>query len=211
MWDYLSMLGPAPCWGCKGVVNSVLAIIWSGVWMTKPISSMSLFLQFLKLSEHGLPIKFIFDRCHHSLAVVTPVKYKCDSKDLKFTYVKSNRSFLEKSMSGALVTQPLGNLAGGSLCEYYLSFKSAVELIYRDQQPSQVCLLTIIIFWACMDWNKWICVTGAKYRDVLAGKQGKSEGFDSCDRPSDLTQIGFKSSIFQPVWPWNLMDDPKKQ
>ena len=31
----------------------------------------------------------------------------------------------------------------------------------------------------------------------LVGKQGKSEGFDSCDRPSNLTQIGFKSSIFQ--------------
>ena len=29
-------------------------------------------------------------------------------------------------------------------------------------------------------------------------KQGKSEGFDSCNRPSNLTQIGFKSSIFQP-------------
>ena len=42
-------------------------------------------------------------------------------------------------------------------------------------------------------------------------KQGKSEGFDSCDRPSNLTQTGFKSSIFQPVWPWYLMDDPKKQ
>ena len=41
-------------------------------------------------------------------------------------------------------------------------------------------------------------------------EQGKSEGFDSWDRPSNLTQIGFKSSIFQPVWPWNLMDDPKK-
>ena len=30
-------------------------------------------------------------------------------------------------------------------------------------------------------------------------QQGKSEGFDSCDRPSNLTQTGFKSSIFQPV------------
>ena len=40
-------------------------------------------------------------------------------------------------------------------------------------------------------------------------EQGKSEGFDSCDRPSNLTQIGFKSSIFQPMWPWNLIDDPK--
>ena len=29
-------------------------------------------------------------------------------------------------------------------------------------------------------------------------KQGKSEGFESCDRPSNLTQIGFKWSIFRP-------------
>ena len=29
-------------------------------------------------------------------------------------------------------------------------------------------------------------------------QQGKSEGFDSCDRSSNLTQIGFKSSIFRP-------------
>ena len=42
-------------------------------------------------------------------------------------------------------------------------------------------------------------------------KQGKSEGFDSCDWPSNLTQIGFKSSIFQPVtlkfngWPRKII------
>ena len=41
-------------------------------------------------------------------------------------------------------------------------------------------------------------------------EQGKSEGFDNCDRPSNLTQIGLKSYIFQPLWPWNLMDDLKK-
>ena len=34
-------------------------------------------------------------------------------------------------------------------------------------------------------------------------EQGKSEGFDSCDRPSNLAQIWSKSSIFQPVGPWN--------
>ena len=34
--------------------------------------------------------------------------------------------------------------------------------------------------------------------DLFLPKQGKSEGFESCDRPSTLTQIGFKSSIFQP-------------
>ena len=42
-------------------------------------------------------------------------------------------------------------------------------------------------------------------------KQSKSQGFDSCDQPGNLTQIGLKSSIFQPVLPWNLMDGPKKQ
>ena len=45
--------------------------------------------------------------------------------------------------------------------------------------------VTIII---CITWPQWV-------------KQGKSEGFDSCDRPSNLSRIGFKSLIFQPVWP----------
>ena len=41
-------------------------------------------------------------------------------------------------------------------------------------------------------------------------KQGKSEGFDSCYRLTDLTQIGSKSSIFLSLWPRNLMNDLKK-
>ena len=45
---------------------------------------------------------------------------------------------------------------------------------------------------------------------LLPSEQGKFEGFDSCDRPSNLTEIGFESSIFQPVWPLNLMDDREK-
>ena len=32
-----------------------------------------------------------------------------------------------------------------------------------------------------------------KIRNIFS--QGKSEGFDSCDQPSNLTQIGFKSSL----------------
>ena len=44
---------------------------------------------------------------------------------------------------------------------------------------------------------------------VLLTIQGKSEGFDSCDQPSNFTQIGLKLSIFQPVRPWNLPDDVK--
>ena len=42
-------------------------------------------------------------------------------------------------------------------------------------------------------------------------KRGKSEGFDCCDRPSNLTQIGFKSALFQSVWSWNFIDDTEKQ
>ena len=41
-------------------------------------------------------------------------------------------------------------------------------------------------------------------------EQDKSEGFDSRDQPSNLTQIGFESSIFQPVWPQSFMDDSEK-
>ena len=55
--------------------------------------------------------------------------------------------------------------------------------------------------------------TDRKYHSkscLVAAKQGKSEGFDSCDRPTNLTEIGFESSIFQPVWPRTLMDDPEK-
>ena len=36
-------------------------------------------------------------------------------------------------------------------------------------------------------------------------RQDKSEGFDSCNRPGNLTQIGFTSLIFQPVLLWNLI------
>ena len=44
----------------------------------------------------------------------------------------------------------------------------------------------------------------------VISKQGKSEGFDSCDRPSILTQIGFKSSIFQPCGIEIWLMTPKK-
>ena len=43
-------------------------------------------------------------------------------------------------------------------------------------------------------------------------KQGKSEGFESCDRPSNLTQIGLKSSIVHPcdleIW-WMTLKNNK--
>ena len=53
-------------------------------------------------------------------------------------------------------------------------------------------------------WHHWNALL------KLLLKQGKSERFDSCDRPSNLTQIGFKSSIFQPLWPWKFDEWPRK-
>ena len=45
-----------------------------------------------------------------------------------------------------------------------------------------------------------------EYRGIWQKKsQGKSEGFDSCDRPSNFTHIRFKSLIFHPIWPRNYM------
>ena len=67
----------------------------------------------------------------------------------------------------------------------------------------QVTLVLAMLSWMAFNCE-WILGQPRFYF-----KQGKSEGFDSCNRLSNLTQIGFKSSIFQLVWPWNLMDDPE--
>ena len=54
----------------------------------------------------------------------------------------------------------------------------------------------------------WIGVSCVMDKSIESGncliyfllKQGTSGGFDSCDRPSNLTPIGFKSSICKYVW-----------
>ena len=52
----------------------------------------------------------------------------------------------------------------------------------------------------CLEAGRWAKI-------IIIEEQGKSEGFDSCDRPNNLAKTGFKSLILLPVWPWNLMDD----
>ena len=69
-----------------------------------------------------------------------------------------------------------------------------------------ICFVTISLF--SRNSNRYHFLE-CKICGCLPIEKGISEGFDSCDRTSNLTQIGFKSSIFQPVWPWNSMDDPK--
>ena len=64
--------------------------------------------------------------------------------------------------------------------------------------------------YSILDVGSWVIIANAINDNVSLiaheYEQGKSEGFHSCDRPSNFIQIGFKSSIFQPVWHWNLMD-----
>ena len=92
----------------------------------------------------------------------------------------------------------------------YLKQRNRIDLL--SHSPGRGGWNAIYVMFKHKAW-KIICPqwTGNHSRPALKAKQGKSVGFDSCDRPSNLTQIGFKSSIFQPTWPWNLMDDLKKQ
>ena len=67
---------------------------------------------------------------------------------------------------------------------------------------TQICDLSFLHWY--LGWKSLHCIVPD---ESLQYKQGKSEWCDSCDRPSNVTQVGFKSSIFRRVWPSNLMDD----
>ena len=56
-------------------------------------------------------------------------------------------------------------------------------------------------------WANVLLYQSAIISGPILKNMGQSKGFDGCDLSSNLTQIGFKSSINQPVWPWNLMND----
>ena len=51
-----------------------------------------------------------------------------------------------------------------------------------------------ISWWVLNNWNHfhwlYMCLNVLFFHNAY---QGKSEGFDNCDRPSNLNQIGFKS------------------
>ena len=70
------------------------------------------FPKFSALSKHMLTIGYhvyIFDRCRHSSAAVAPVKYKCDSNNLRVTFTRSNILLTEKLKNGTLVTPTPGD------------------------------------------------------------------------------------------------------
>ena len=80
-----------------------------GVGVTMRISSVPLFFfQCCQNTRYLLNITFIFDRCRRSSAAVAPVKYKCDSNNLRRTFARSKILLTEKLTKGALVTPTLG-------------------------------------------------------------------------------------------------------
>ena len=129
--------------------------------------------------------------------------------------------------AGILLIGPLGTYFSEISIEIHtLSFmKMCWKMISEKWRPFYLCLNAVqfhpfvVYFLLCLSLLSLHCVltehsvtaTVAWWYPVeFHNKQGKSEGFDSCDRPSNLAQIWSKSSIFQPVWPWNLMDDLEK-
>ena len=88
--------------------------IWhrQGVGDTKPFPPFRYFPNFSALSNthYLLKITFIFDKCRSSSATVAPVKYKCESNDLRDTFARSKTLLTETLTNGALVTpQPWYN------------------------------------------------------------------------------------------------------
>ena len=85
--------------------------MYSGVGVTKPISSVPLFSEFfiiVKKTRWLLNITFIFGRYRRSSAAVIRVKYESDSKNLTGTFARSKFVLLEKLTTGALVTPTPG-------------------------------------------------------------------------------------------------------
>ena len=109
--------------------------------------------------------------------------------------------------------------------QWYISFRKGIKfgqnLILLTKSTLSILSLNNLIL-LLLNWdewshpcnwysiNQWLTGNGFRPKIPIDHQQGKSEGFDSCDRPSNLTQIGFESSIFQPVWPLKFNGWPRK-
>ena len=116
----------------------------------------------------------------------------------------SKRGLLCQSVSSHGIYPVLGEYSGYSARSAIGKFISS-DSYYNDTSLTIILINYTVINLCCA--LLYPCVTFCCVEPIHRIKQGKSVGFDSCDRPSNLTQIGFKSSIFRLVWLWNLMDD----
>ena len=84
-------------------------------------------------------LQYMFRRCHRSSTAATPVKYKCDSRNLTDTFARSKIVLVEELANGTLVTP------NPELCimrSYMVSFR-----IYQTYYPSYFTNFT-----QCIDW-----------------------------------------------------------
>ena len=78
-----------------------------------------------------------------------------------------------------------------------IALTCTINMLADDDITSESPTVSLALMSVGLKLTTW---TKKLFYDIQRiSEQGKSEGFDSCDRPSNLTQIGFKSSIFQPV------------
>ena len=78
-----------------------------------------------------------------------------------------------------------------------------IEIVTKLHSRKCICVCEMVSILSRDRWPKRVPCP-------IYFEQGKSEWFDSCDQPSNLAQIWSKSSISQPLGPWNLMDDLQK-
>ena len=117
--------------------DEICVLKWLWVEVTKSISSVSLFCQFIERQNTGslFNTTIMFDRCHLRLAAVTPVNYKRCLKNVACVFVMSE-IFLTQT-NGALVTtipdtSEICNTSQQHHRQYYENYQSYELLIIRN-------------------------------------------------------------------------------
>ena len=119
---------------------------WPALW---PISNLGwgllsqffpfcYFPHFSLLSKQTKNITFIFGRCHRSSAVVTPVKYECDSANLTGTFARSKIVLTEKLAKGALVSPTLVCLINGM--HMFIPYDGSWDVIITTQSTRRLLM-----------------------------------------------------------------------
>ena len=124
-----------------------------------------------------LNITFIFDRCHRSFAVVTPVKYECDSDNLTGTFVRSKNSLTVPSHNSNQFWLFTNNTNSH---QWNFNRNSNISL-WRYADLNVVCQISPILFrprW--VNWHR----TYTAYRD----DEG-SEPYQYCDKRFEKIQL----------------------
>ena len=137
----------------------LLPAVWlSRVGVTKPNQSVPLFypvFQYYTTISYPLNIMSIFDRCHHSSAVVTLIKYGCDKKNQIFLQNKK----IQKLTDG-LVTPTPGAWIGDHWACLWTAFDMALGVqpnlslsntIYMDSHHHGIgCHWSPTLWWCRM-------------------------------------------------------------